>query len=138
MDTIFENIVPDCIRLIERDHALVFSVSELLSVFSNNLFASNWMQNVLVKKLLSDLENIVVNIGENSENFEQFDQMADKFASLLHLFCLLWQVFDNVKLYSLLGDDFCKHITDILFLIVEKQKKFNARFEFCFNTFGFV
>uniref|UniRef100_A0A915E7Q5 UBA domain-containing protein n=1 Tax=Ditylenchus dipsaci TaxID=166011 RepID=A0A915E7Q5_9BILA len=105
----------------EKDQMLMFSISELLAVFINDPVAIDWVQDVLIKRLIEDLEKLVTQFSEESNA-----ELSTRFASLLHLFCLLWQNFDNIKRQHKLDS---KLIPPLLLCIdmYEKEKRVDLR-----------
>ncbi|KAI1715515.1 E3 ubiquitin-protein ligase [Ditylenchus destructor] len=124
---ICNEIVPDCLQLVEKDQMLMFSVAELLAVFVNDPVAKDWAQNVLVKQsLIAELEQLIDKFSAKSQPTEQ-DALVNRFASLLHMFCLLWQGFDNIKVYSLLQPNFYDKTAGILFSLIEEQHNLSSK-----------
>lgn len=105
--------------LIEKDSKLVFSVAELLTVFIEEPAASDWVENILIKqRLISDLSQVIDEVSSSIDN----EAIGRRFASTLHLVCLLWPKFNSPYLDAVLSSDFYKKLTHVFFDAVEKAK----------------
>lgn len=116
---ICDEIIPRCLALLEKDTKLVFGIAELLTVFINEPVATEWVQNVLIKQLLiADLSNVIDEVSQSMEN----EKVATRFASTLHLLCLLWQKFDTAYLEAVLNSNFYNMLTRVFFTSMDKGK----------------
>lgn len=97
----------------------------------NDSTALDWYKNIFVSKLIKDQEHVSNALLLNDQS--KLEELTNTFASTLHLFCLLWQGLDDVKMCSLLNESFILNISDILFSLVETQKNLSSRFVLFLN-----
>lgn len=115
IDFVCDTVVPSCLSLLRDDPASVFSVSELISAFMNEVAVSEWVQKTLVECLLmGELRELVA--SGLKDKFEISDD-GRKFGSFLHLVCLLWQNFDPQCRLSMLEGDFYDQILKLFFAL---------------------
>lgn len=91
----------------------------------NDSTALDWYKNIFVSKLIKDQENVTNTLLLDDQS--KLEELTNTFASTLHLFCLLWQGLEDVKMCSLLNEFFISNISDILFTLVETQNNLSSR-----------
>lgn len=92
----------------------------------NNSTALDWYKNTFVTKLIMDQEHVSNALRLNDQS--KLEELTNTFSSTLHLFCLLWQGLENVKMCSLVDESFILNISDILFLLLETQNNLLSKF----------
>lgn len=97
-----EEIVSPCLRLINRSSSVILGLSELIAVFADDPLTRSWVKNEFITRLITEL-NTELNPLANINAAESMDnQQIARLASMLHLFCLVWQNFPNQGIYKLL------------------------------------
>lgn len=105
----------------EKEPSVVFSVADLLRVFIYSNEIKEWADSVLIRKtFVTDLNTT---LAELAANFEQAPEaQVKKFASQIHLICLLWNGFDDVYINALRECNFYNNIINVVTQIIQTGK----------------
>src|SRR5689334_23022018 len=102
----------------EKEPSIVFSVSDLLRVFVYSTEIKEWADSMLIRKIfVTDLNTTLMELAANFEQAKE--SQIKKFASQIHLICLLWNGFDDVYINALRECDFYNNIISVVTKIIQ-------------------
>uniref|UniRef100_A0A183BP47 UBA domain-containing protein n=1 Tax=Globodera pallida TaxID=36090 RepID=A0A183BP47_GLOPA len=121
VDLLCREVVGTCLRLVRCSRLVVIGLSELVSVFARDALASSWVDVQFIGSIITELNRHLDELTTtNSDEGEPMmapsdedkegdvgtddDELAEQLASLLQLFCQLWQHFPNQKIYKRLNE----------------------------------
>ncbi|KAI3414215.1 E3 ubiquitin-protein ligase huwe1 [Globodera pallida] len=121
VDLLCREVVGTCLRLVRCSRLVVIGLSELVSVFARDALASSWVDVQFIGSIITELnrhldELTTTNSDEGEPMMASSDEdkdgdvgtddeeLAEQLASLLQLFCQLWQHFPNQKIYKRLNE----------------------------------
>uniref|UniRef100_A0A183C6I5 UBA domain-containing protein n=1 Tax=Globodera pallida TaxID=36090 RepID=A0A183C6I5_GLOPA len=121
VDLLCREVVGTCLRLVRCSRLVVIGLSELVSVFARDALASSWVDVQFIGSIITELNRHLDELTTtNSDEGEPMmapsdedkegdvgtddEELAEQLASLLQLFCQLWQHFPNQKIYKRLNE----------------------------------
>ncbi|CAD5226865.1 unnamed protein product [Bursaphelenchus xylophilus] len=111
-----EKVVPLCLKLLQRNSSIIYSIADLLKVFIHDQDASEWLGEKMVDQLfVSKFDELISSLLEDLSQEEK----VVVFGSHCHLICLLWSGFDEVFIRKLEDRNLYSKSVDLLTKVIE-------------------
>lgn len=121
----------------EQEPSIVFNAADLLRVFIYDSEIKDWAEQTLIKNtFVKELNDILIELANNFEKAEE--AQVKRFASQIHLICLLWDRFGDVYINSLCECDFYNNVIVVVEKIITIEKHSSRYFGYCHSDISFL